>query len=64
MNTIAFVIWLCFYPVCSAIADYTITLKYKTNGWPYFMSQKEGVRRNVINLVFYCLIAFYLFIKI
>lgn len=64
MNLLCFVIWLTFYPVCSAIGKYAIALMYKTNGWEYFQSQKSSVIGSQINLVFYVTIAISLFFNL
>ena len=64
MNLLCFTIWLCFYPVCSAIGKYAIALMYETNDWKYFQSQKSSVIMSIVNFVFYMTVAFGLFINL
>lgn len=64
MNLLCFVIWLCFYPVCSAIGKYAIALMYNVNGWKYFQSQKSSSIGSQVNFAFYLLIAVFLFFNL
>lgn len=64
MNLLCFVIWLCFYPVCSAVSKYAIASYYAVNKWEYFDSMNSSKFKSLFNFIFYVVVALFLFFNL
>lgn len=60
---IDFVIFICLYPVCTAVMKYLVAARYKLLGWDFFQKRDDSQILSLVDFGIWVIISMILYFK-